>query len=78
LADIAAAVDLLDQSMRLEPLGHSDRVAGTAFVIQFLDCTEYEPVILAVEIRLGNDIRDLVKGAGGKKQAPEYRLFALD
>ena len=46
-------------------------------MIEFLDSPEDEPVVFAIEVRLGYDVRDLVKSARGKQQAPEYRLFTF-
>ena len=70
LADVAAAIDLIDQAVRLEPLGHRDRIAWPATVVQFRDGTEDEAMVLAVKIGLGDDVRDLVEGPRRKQQAP--------
>ena len=64
LDGVAAAVDLVHQAVRREPVGRGDRVTGLAGVAELRDGAEDHAVIFAVEIRFGDDVRHRVPGPG--------------
>src|ERR1700675_2375219 len=58
--------------------GQSDGVAGLAALDQTGNGSEYQAVIVAVEIFGGDPVRDLIPGRGIQHQAAEYGLLRFD
>src|SRR5690606_33293787 len=59
-------------------LPHRDHVGGVVPVDQALHLLPDQPVLVAIEVVLPDDVGDLVEGAVVEQQAADHRLFRLD
>ena len=77
-AQIGKAAGLLDLVGLLDGLEHGDHVGRTGGIDQLADMREDAAVIVAIEIRLADDIGDALPGIVVEQQAAEQRLLCLD
>ena len=77
-AQIGHAARLLDLVALFDGLVDRHHVGRLAHRDQFADVGEDAPVVVAVEIALGDDIGDAVPGRVVEQQAADQRLLGLD
>ena len=78
LREIGESSRGLELTVALEPLRHGDGVARPPFVAKARDRIEHDPMVVAVEMRRGEDTGDSVPGSVVDEDAAENRLLGFD
>ncbi len=67
-----------ERSVSVEPFRHGHRIARLPFIAQARDRAEYGTMVIAVEVRGGDDVRDAVPGVVVDQNAAQHCLFGID